>query len=317
MRKNSAPSFGLVVPSSAGDKVADEETLFSLAEAADSSPLEHLWVSDHIVWWHPMYESLTLLAALAARTRRIGLGTAVLLLALRDPVIVAKSLSTIDRLSRQRLTVGVGIGGEFPPEWEAVGVDRRTRAARTDEMITVLRGLWEKSPFGYEGRHISIPEIDLQPKPGRRLPVWIGGRSPGSIRRAARLGDGWMGIFLTPGRTAEAVSDLRRLAEVGGRDPESLTAGMYVWTCIADTTSKAREIASSLLPAFYNVAYERLEKYAVVGSPQECAARFAEYAHAGTENFAVAPIGIPSPEFIAALTEEVMPLVNGAGRQPS
>ena len=242
-----------------------------------------------------MYESLTLLTALAARTKRIRLGTAVLLLALREPVVAAKALASIDRLSGGRLTVGVGIGGEFPPEWEAVGVKVRSRARRTDEMLEALRGLWGTASYGFEGRTIQIPEIDLQPKPLQDpLPIWVGGRSEASVARAAKWGTGWMGIFLTPERYAERIAALATEAERQGRNPGDLEASLYVWTCVAPSDAEARSQAEALLGLFYNVPFEKLERYAVVGSPERCAERLSEYAAAGCRHFAVAPI-LPAP----------------------
>lgn len=242
-----------------------------------------------------MYESLSLLSGLAARTSRIRIGTAVLQLAMREPVVSAKAIASIDRLSGGRLTVGVGIGGEFPPEWEAVGVRLRTRARRTDEMLEALAGLWGTGAYRFSGKTIDIPEIDLQPKPMQDpLPVWVGGRSEASVERAAKRGTGWMGIFLTPERYGERVAALKVEAERAGRDPESLATSLYVWTCVAPSDAEARATAETLLGLFYNVAFERLERYAVVGSPERCAARLAEYAAAGCGHFAVAPI-LPTP----------------------
>lgn len=237
-----------------------------------------------------MQESLSLLSAIAARTSRIRIGTAILLLAMRNPVIVAKSLATIERLSGGRLTVGVGIGGEFPPEWSAVGVSRKTRAARTEEMIDALRGLWGPGTFSMSGRHVKITDVDLHPKPSLRPSIWIGGRSEGALRRAARLGDGWMGLFMTPERYAESLAQVRSHAAAFDRDPEGIVPSLYIWTALADTNEEARERASALMSAFYNLPFEKLERYAIAGDAATCIARFKEFADAGVEHFAVAPL---------------------------
>lgn len=308
LKVTSAPSFGLVLPSTTGSDVPDYSTLWSIVEVAEKSSLEYLWVSDHILWWHPMYESLALLSAVAARTSRIKIGTAVLLLAMRDPVVTAKTLASIDRLSAGRLTLGVGIGGEFPPEWAAVGIPVESRASRTDEMIEALKGLWGQGPFEFRGKRIDFDAIDLQPKPLQRPPIWIGGRSDGAVRRAARLGDGWMGIFLTPSRFAKQIALLRSEAERRGRDPSGISSSLYVWTCIADTDQEARSFAAGVMGGFYNLPFSRLEKYVVAGSPETCAAKYSEFVDAGVENFAVAQIGTGS-DLVDRLTVEVMPLL--------
>lgn len=303
-----SPTFGLVLPSSRGTGVPGREELLEVIEAAEDSPLTHLWVSDHILWWHPMHESLTLLAAVAARTSRVGIGAAVLLLAMRNPVIAAKQLATIARMAEGRLTVGVGIGGEFPPEWEATGVDLRTRARRTDESIEALRGLWDEGSFSYEGKYVVLRDVDLHPKPDPPPPIWVGGRSEAAVRRAGRLGDGWMGLFLTPDRYAERLGQLRKELEARARG--AVSTSLYVWTSIADTAEEARRVAEETLGGFYNVPFERLERYAVVGSPEDCVRRFREFADAGVEHFAVAPVSAAPPsEFIERLSAEVVEVV--------
>lgn len=274
--------------------------------------MDFLWVSDHILWWRPMHDSLVLLSAVAARTSRIRLGPAVLLLALRNPILAAKSLASIDRLSEGRLTVGVGIGGEYPAEWEALGVERQIRARRTDEMIEALRALWAEGDATFEGRHVTIGPLDLHPKPHRPPPIWIGGRSSFALRRAARAGDGWMGIFTTPERYGEQVGELREQAAAAGRDPEIIHRALYVWTCIADRDSQARSLAQVLLPAFYQVPFEKLERYAIVGSPERCAERFSAFAAAGVQHFAVAPIAPEATvEPLHRLVREVVPHLSG------
>jgi probable F420-dependent oxidoreductase len=285
--------------------------LWPIVEEAERLGIDTLWVSDHVHWWRPMHDSLSLLAALAARTQRVRIGTAVLLAALRNPVTLAKALATIERLSSGRLIVGCGLGGEFSPEWEAVGVDRRTRARRTDQTIQVLRGLWGPDPFSFESKLISIPEIDLHPKPSSPPPIWIGGRSEAAINRAARHGDGWMGIWLTPGRYAQRLSALREQAEALGRDPESIVPSLYVWTSIAEDDETARAQAESLLGAFYNLPFERLERYAVWGSPQRCAEQLSQFISAGARHIAIAPITAEvSPQPLRRLVEDVIPLTN-------
>lgn len=237
-----------------------------------------------------MYESLAVLAALAAKTTRVRIGTAVLLLAMRNPVVVAKTLASIDRLSEGRLTVGIGVGGEFRDEWTAVGADHRRRGATTDRMIDELRSLWGS-------------DSELYPKPLGTLPIWIGGRSDAALRRAGRAGDGWMGIFLTPERFRSGLETVHSEAERTGRDPAGIASSLYVWTCIEDTTAEARRLAETLLPAFYNVPFEKLDKYAIYGTEEECAERFAEFAAGGVDDFAVAPIVQDAPlEFLERLT---------------
>jgi probable F420-dependent oxidoreductase len=306
----SPSSFGLVVPPATGVGSPDPESVWKLAEEADDSSLEYLWVSDHIVWYGPMHDSLTLLTAIAARTHRVRIGTAVLLLAMRHPVLVAKAIASLELLSGSRLTLGVGVGGEYPPEWKAVDIDWKTRASRTDEMIEALRGLWRDGSFSFEGRRLTIDDVDLHPKLARPVPIWIGGRKDAALKRAGRFGDGWMGIFTTPERFKAQFAKVQEEAGMRGRDPSAIVPSLYVWTSIADDHAQARSVAESLLPLFYNTPWEKLEKYAVFGTPSECAERFAEFADAGVSHFAVAPIDSDGLGMIRRLEEEVAPALS-------
>ncbi|MFN2609824.1 MAG: LLM class flavin-dependent oxidoreductase [Actinomycetota bacterium] len=273
-------SLGYVVPSSSGTDVPSMHTIDDIARTAELGNLNHLWVSDHLLWWHPMHEALTLLATLAARTTTTRIGTAVLQLAMREPVATAKALATIERLSGGRLTVGIGVGGEFPAEWDATASDRRTRGRRTDQMIDSFKDMWGP---GQEG-------VDLYPKPSMQPPIWIGGRSDASLKRAAKRADGWMGLFLTPERFASMLAKCRAYAEEGGRDPAALLPSLYVWTCIADSNEEARRIAQNILGGFYNLPFDKLSRYAILGDVEHCRERFAEFEDAGARHFAVSPI---------------------------
>lgn len=288
------------MPSSKGFDVPDRAELFDLVSAIDTSGLDKLWVSDHILWWLPMYESISLLSAVAGRTERVRIGTSVLLLAMRHPVLAAKQLATIDRLSEGRLEVGVGIGGEFPAEWEAVDRDIKTRVSRTEEMVEALRMLWS-GPTTYKGKRIAIEDVDLYPKPHKIPPIWIGGRSEAAARRAGRIGDGWQGIFVTPERYAERIAQMQEAAQTAGRAGD-LSAGLFIWTSVAETTKEAKDLARQLMGSFYNLPFEKLERYVAFGDPEEVARRFREYRDAGASDIAVAAI---SPEMGADLSRIV------------
>lgn len=283
-------TLGLVLPHAGAGGLVPPASVWAMAEAADrpGSGLTNLWTSDHLLWWDAMYESIALLGALAARTSRVGLGTAVLLVALREPVATAKALATVDRLSGGRVTVGVGVGGEYAPEWEAVGSDPRTRGRRTDAAIRRMRDVWNGG---------------LDPAPAGAMPVWVGGRSDAALRRAGRLGDGWMGLFTTPERYAGQVAAARAAAEAAGRDPAALVASLYVWTAVGETAAEARAAAADALPRFYRLPFDRMERYVVAGTAASCAEQLAAFATAGARHLAVAPAtSAPGPETVDRLT---------------
>src|SRR5437867_4738994 len=195
------------------------ESLRALATRAEALGYDSIWSGDHIAFHNPTLESLTTLSHLAAVTRRVRLGTAVYLLALRHPTVAAKTVATLDVLSGGRVVFGVGVGGEFPKEFEAAGVPHRERGRGVDEGIEVCRLLWTKSPADFEGRFVRFTDVALEPKPVQPggPPIWIGGRSDHALRRAARLGDGWVSYVITPERYRASLDKIRTLAAGAGR----------------------------------------------------------------------------------------------------
>jgi len=161
---------------------------------------DSVWTSEHIFFYFPTSDALTTLAAAAALTSRIRLGTAVLLLPLRPAALAAKEITSVDVISGGRLTLGIGVGGEYPKEFQAVGVPVKERGPRTDEAIQLLRKLWTEDNVSFDGRFTVLDGVTLQPKPAQPggPPLWIAGRSQAAIRRAGRLGDGYLPYLFSP-----------------------------------------------------------------------------------------------------------------------
>lgn len=214
------------------------QKVLELAKAIEDIGYDEIAVFDHVVMGHPtdtrpapMYppkmpilEALMLLATVAAVTERVGLSTEVLVLPQRQPVLVAKQISTLDTLSGGRVRLGVGIGWQ-EAEYVALDVPFRERGKRMDEAIRLMRAYWADESVDFDGAYYSSPSIAMEPKPpqGGSLPIWIGGGSEAALRRVANLGDGWMG---TAGGDDDAVrrtiDDIRRYAEEAGRDPATI-----------------------------------------------------------------------------------------------
>jgi probable F420-dependent oxidoreductase len=199
---------------------------------------DHIDVFDHVVMGFPVegrapspypggmpiLEALTLIAHLAAVTSRITLGTEVLVLPQREPTLVAKQVSTLDTLSGGRVRLGLGVGWQ-ESEYDALGVDFRTRGARMDEAIALLRAYWSDAQVTFDGEHYRARAMGMEPKPpqGRRLPIWIGGASDVAFRRIGRLGDGWLASRVADAADGRrAIDAIRRHAEQAGRDPASI-----------------------------------------------------------------------------------------------
>ncbi|MEU7899677.1 TIGR03619 family F420-dependent LLM class oxidoreductase [Nonomuraea sp. NPDC049152] len=199
----------------------EPETLRRRAALAEEAGFESLWVGDHIALPSELggdtdrrLEAVVAVAHLAALTKRVRLGFGVLVLPQRQPVLLAKQLSSIDVLSQGRLIVGVGVG-YVEPELEAMGVSPADRGARTDEYLSAMRGLWEEGGPAFKGRFISYEGVFQRPRPVQEPhpPIVVGGRSPAAFRRAIQTANGWYGVYLDPDGAAEALTGLRAVAD--------------------------------------------------------------------------------------------------------
>ncbi len=269
------------------------DTLAPLVGRIEALGYDSIWVGDHVQFHNPTLESLTTLAYVAAVTRRVRLGTAVYLLALRHPTIAAKTAATLDVLSGGRFVFGVGVGGEFPKEFEAAGVPHRERGRRVDEGIEVCRLLWTKSPASFEGRFVRFTDVTLEPRPVQPggPPIWIGGRSDHALRRAARVGDGWISYVVTPERYRQSLERIQAFAAEAGRRIEpgrGFEPAHLAFTAIDDERERARAMAVRYLSRQYNQPFDDLvTKYCVLGSPAQCAETLARFVEAGVRTFVI------------------------------
>jgi probable F420-dependent oxidoreductase len=214
-----------------------------VAVAADELGYESAWLPEHLVFpvrvegqlvpgeehppvppTVPIFDAPAYLSYLAARTERLRLGTFVYLLGIRHPFVGARGFATLDVLSGGRALCGVGAGW-LTPEWDAVGIDPSTRGARLDEAIAVACCLWTEDVISHDGPHFPFEPVAFEPKPVQPggPPILVGGESERALRRAATLGDGWLGMQHTPASAAARVRRLRELAAAAGRDPVEVT----------------------------------------------------------------------------------------------
>jgi probable F420-dependent oxidoreductase len=219
--------------------IEDAQALVGLASRAEEVGFDSVWVHDHVfnvghvfdrIGNKPYYEPLTLLSFVAARTSRVRLGTSVLVLPYHNPVRLAKTAATLDVLSGGRLVLGVGVGS-IENETLAMGSPFAERGALSDEAIAVMRTLWTEEDPSFDGTYSRFSGMKFSPKPLQRsIPLVIGGVSRAAIRRAARLGDGWQPLGLSPEALAEGIARLREEARARGRDgskiPVSIAMGL-------------------------------------------------------------------------------------------
>jgi len=263
------------------------ELLAPLAARIEELGFDSIWTGDHIMFHNPRLESLTTLAYLAALTRRVRLGTGVYLLALRQPTVVAKTVAALDVLSGGRLVFGVGVGGEFPKEFEACGVPHAERGRRVDEGIEVCRLLWAKGPATFEGRFLRFADVALTPLPIQPggPPIWIGGRSDAALRRAARVGAGWISYVVTPERYRASLDRIRGFAAEMGRSLEpggGFEPAHLAFAVIDDDWERARATAAAYLTKQYHQPFDDLvRKYCILGPPEACIETIERFREAG------------------------------------
>ncbi|MBI2723977.1 MAG: TIGR03619 family F420-dependent LLM class oxidoreductase [Chloroflexi bacterium] len=259
---------------------------------AEAAGADGVFVGDHVTFYGSGSDALIRLAAIAAATERLTLQTCVYLLALRHPTPVALQAAQVDQISRGRLVLGVGIGGEDPNEWWACGVDPKTRARRTDEGLQVLRSLWTQEETTFAGKYYTLNGVRMRPKPYRAegVPLQVGGRSDAALRRAGRYADGWTGIWVSVRRFTEAGEKIAEFAGEAGRGDVRFPRGMQVWMGVDEDRDVARAKVAASMEAFYKIPFAGFEKYTPYGTPAEIAEFIAPYVEAGCEwvNFVVA-----------------------------
>ncbi len=286
---------GLVMRAQREGRPVDASMVPVLAEQAEAGGLDSVWVGDSLVS-KPRLEPVATLAAIAARTSRVRIGTAVLLPALRHPVTLAHSLATVDVLSGGRLVVGAGVGGAFTPEqqsdWLAVDVSPQARAGRFTEVVQVMKRLWTEERVTFTGKHFALEDVALDPKPVQRggIPVWLACHhrtgSEAQYGRAALHADGTIGITDSPEEYAQVVRRVDELTAEAGRDPSGLEHAFYMTVNVGHDDKRAAAEADDFLMAYYGVRHWE-GRWGPWGTPGAVAARMAEYAEAGAGHLVV------------------------------
>lgn len=280
------------------------ERLRATVERVADAGVDHLCVGDHVSFFvgagsDGLISATSLLAVQAALPVYVGL----YLLPLRHPIPVARQLATIAQLAPGRLTLGVGVGGEDPHELEICGIEPRTRGRRMDESLRVLRRLADGTPVSFDGEFFALDDALILPAPSPAIPLVVGGRSDAAVSRAARLGDGWLGIWVSPRRYAAVRDRITREAAQAGRDASRFDHGLNVWCGFAATRPAARELVATRMQDFYQTPFEPFERYSPYGTPEEVAEFVRPYVEAGCSTVNVIPCAADDESAIAAVGE--------------
>jgi alkanesulfonate monooxygenase SsuD/methylene tetrahydromethanopterin reductase-like flavin-dependent oxidoreductase (luciferase family) len=251
-----ATEFGVLLPTREAVMSGRMETgpLLAMAERAEAAGFHSVWIGDSLTA-RPRHEPLTLLAAVAGRTRRVRLGTAVLLPALRPPVVLAHIVGTLDRVAEGRLILGVGIAADAPPirkEFAAAGVPFERRVGRFLETLEICRALWSRDGVSFRGKHFTLEDVTMEPKPHRPggPPLWIGGSGPTALREAARF-DAWFPTGPNVEFFAEQFPLIQAAARAAGRPADAVTGAAYVTLALDPDVAAAERRLHGFLETYY------------------------------------------------------------------
>jgi alkanesulfonate monooxygenase SsuD/methylene tetrahydromethanopterin reductase-like flavin-dependent oxidoreductase (luciferase family) len=280
-------------------------SLLSTAEAtrwrrlvltAERAGLDHIGVGDHVSFRTGVGNDALLAAStVLAMSERLAANTAIYLLPLRHPVLVARQLADIGAAAPGRFVFGVGIGGEDRNEVAMCGVDPRTRGRRMEECVMAIRGLLSGKPVDFDGEFIRFTQAQIAPCPTQDIPILVGGRSEAAVRRAGRIGDGWFGIWVSPTRYGQSVEHMREVADGVGRDLPTWTNALNVWCAVDPSRDRARADLAAAMEAFYGLPFSSFEKWCPAGTAEEVAEFLHPYVAAGCSMFNLIMTG-PSAE---------------------
>ncbi|WP_040783404.1 LLM class flavin-dependent oxidoreductase [Nocardia pneumoniae] len=304
--------IGYLLPTRDQTVLGEHEPKRLVAQAcrAEMLGLDSVWAGDSPVT-RPRADPLLLLAAVAQATERVTLGTAVLLPALRHPILLAHQLATLDRLSSGRLVAGMG--GGFPnrhteAQFAAVGVGFARRIGRLEESIEAMRELWSGEPVSYRGEHFSFDDVRLAPPPSRPggPPIWLAGSGAPALRRVARLADGWL-PYPTEAETYGAELDV--IDRAGPRRP--ITPALYATLCLDENPEKARERLRTSIQGYYNAPLEFIASVQAVfaGTAREAADWLTGYVAAGARHLVIRLATDNHDKGLEEFADQVLPLL--------
>ncbi|PKB63868.1 MAG: hypothetical protein BZY80_05100 [SAR202 cluster bacterium Io17-Chloro-G2] len=295
----------------------DTGKAIELAEMAEGLGFGSVWAGDSILA-RPRLEALTTLAAIAARTRQVRLGTAVLLPALRNPVILANEVANLDLLSQGRVVLGVGIGSKTPlvqREFDSCGVSFSHRVSIYEEGLTIMRRLWSEPEVTFTGRHFQLKEVSLGLRPIKKpgIPLWMAGTVDAARRRMLRLGDGWFPNPPTTQAFTEGWDRIKELAVESGEDAEKLHRCVYTTLNINEDAAQADKEMRAFIEGYYGSPFETASRTQSVcaGNAEKCASWIKSFVDAGAQTVVIRFGGPDQQGQLHKCAQEVLPKVRG------
>lgn len=298
------PEFGIALRLLGGAKQE--------ARNAESLGFDYLSTGEHIMFHGPTANNMVSLAAAAGATERIKLMSGIVLVPLYPAALLAKQAAVLDVVSDGRFSLGIGVGGEFPKEFEAVNVPLSERGVRTNEALEVIDKLLTETDVVFNGKFTTLDGVTIAPRGVQRprLPIWVAGRKDVAMKRAARYAEGWMPYMYTPEMLGESMDKIATFTQDAGRPEGSVAGGLYIFTCVNEDRKTALELANKQLSRQYNQDFSKLvSKYTVAGSPEDCIARVQQYIDAGAKTIIFSQ-GCP-PDYVdentVAIAETILP----------
>jgi alkanesulfonate monooxygenase SsuD/methylene tetrahydromethanopterin reductase-like flavin-dependent oxidoreductase (luciferase family) len=291
----------------------DPEARRRLLDRVADGGIGHLTVGDHLSFHGGTgFDGIVSATSVLAAHERLSVTIGVYLLALRHPLAVARQISTLCQLAPGRLTLGVGVGGEDRSEVSNAGVDPATRGRRLDEALTVLSALSEGDAVTHHGEFFDLDDARVLPPPQPRVPIMVGGRGEPAVRRTARYGDGWLGIFCSARRFAATRQQILATAAELGR-PTPSRFGVNVWCGLDADPARARDLLGQRMQALYRLPPEKFQHIAPAGTPAQVADWLAAFVEAGAQHVTVVPVADSTEAGIDAVAEIRERLTTPAG----
>ena len=281
--------------------LSDAGRFASFVDRCETLGFDSLWMSERIGAETP--DPMIALAIAAGRTSRMKLGTSVLVLPGRNPVILAKEMATLDVLSGGRFLPAVGLGAVDPPEQRAFGVERSERGRRHDEALELMRACWSGEVISHHGEFFSVDDVQVLPRPTQEhLDVWLGGIAPSELRRVGRVGDGWLPSFCAPEDVADGIPIIEAAAAEAGREMDQEHYGALISYSDGPLPQRFVEVIERRRPG--------LDPRSIIPRREDLPRRLGEFIDAGATKFVIIPlVGDRDPDAeLGTLAEELLPL---------